>query len=152
MKIVSILTAGALTAGLLAALSAPAFGQTGTPPKTVPVPNSSNIVRCDANGNPIVSSTANSETEATNPVPGTPVTQTSPSGTGTTSTQTPVLQKGAPPASSMNCPKPAQPANSQMMSAPMPAMNALTNNPNGPRWLAKYNRMVARTTHKTKHR
>ena len=150
MKIFSTLTAGALTAGLLAALSAPAFGQAGTPPKTVPVPNSSNVVKCDANGNPIASSTVNSETEASNPVPGTPVTQTSPSGSGTTSTQTPMLQKGPPPAASMNCPKPAQPANSQMMSAPTPVMNAMTSNPNGPRWLDKYNRTVARTTHKIK--
>jgi hypothetical protein len=50
----------------------------------------------------------------------------------------------------MYCPKSA-PANSTMMTSPMPPMNALTNNPNGRRWLAKYNRMVARTSHKTRH-
>lgn len=148
MKIFSTLSAAAVTAGLLAILSAPAFGQAGTPPKTVPVPNSSNIVKCDANGNPIVNSTVNGETEASNPVPGTPVTQTNPNGSGTTSSQTPMLQKGAPPASSMYCPKSTPASSSQMMTAPMPAPNMMTNNPNGPHWLAKYNRMVARTTHK----
>lgn len=149
MKIFSTLTACAATAGLLAGLAAPAFAQTGTPPNTIPVPNSSNVVQCDANGNPVASSSVNSETEATNLVPGTPVTQTSAAGSGTTSTQTPVLQKGPPPASSMYCPKPA-PATTQM-TTPTPAMNALTNNPNGPHWLDKYNRMVARTNHKIKN-
>jgi hypothetical protein len=92
MKTSATLTAFAVTAGLVLGFAAPALAQ-GTPPNSVPVPNSSNVVKCDANGNPITSSSVNGESEASSPVAGTPVTQTSPNGTGTTTTQTPVLQK-----------------------------------------------------------
>jgi hypothetical protein len=140
----------ASTAALVAGLTVPAFAQAtgGTPPSTVPVPNSGTQIHCNPNGTATVTSGPNSETSATNNVPGTPVTQVNPSGQGTTTTQTPTMTKGTNAATATQCPKtqtqpqtmPQQNAAPAMPQNSTPQMDALNNNPNGPDWLQKFNR------------
>lgn len=138
----------ASTAALIAGLTVPAFAQaTGTPPNTVPVPNSGTQIHCNPNGTATVTSGPNAETSANNNVPGTPVTQVNPTGTGTTTTQTPTMTKGTNAATATQCPKTQQPQPMpQQNAAPAmpqnaaPTMDALNNNPNGSNWLEKFNR------------
>lgn len=154
------LLSAASAAALVLGLAAPAFAQnTGTPPSTVPVPNSGTQVHCNPNGTGTVTTGPNAETSANNNVPGTPVTQNNPTGTGTTTTQTPTLQKPTS-ATEVQCPKtaPSTPAAPQQNAAPaMPEssgtqnMDALNNNPNGSNWLEKFNRPTVAASHKTKH-
>jgi hypothetical protein len=144
----------AAVVGLLSGTAAPAYAQAtgGTPPTTMAVPNSSTVVKCNPNGTGTATNATNAETGTANNVPGTPVTQVNPSGQGTTTTQTPMLEKPVKP--TVQCAKtqhnamPATSQNRMMKSAPM--MNALTGNPNGAGWLAKYNRPIVAATHKSK--
>jgi hypothetical protein len=149
----------ASTAALVVGLTAPTFAQAtgGTPPNTVPVPNSGTQIKCNPNGTATVTSGPNAETSATNTVPGTPVTQVNPTGQGTTTTQTPEMTKGTNAATATQCPKQTQPAMPQQNTAPaMPQntgtmMGALNNNPNGSNWLQKFNRpMVSKSIMKAK--
>jgi hypothetical protein len=151
----SILGVAAL-GGLLFSLAAPALAQpASTPPDKMAVPNSSTQVKCNPNGTGTVTNTTNAETSTTNNVPGTPVTSNNPAGSGTTTTQTPTLAK--PTSATVQCAKTEQPMTQRQNAAPAmpqnssPAMNALTNNPNGSDWLAKFNRPTVAATHKTKH-
>jgi hypothetical protein len=148
-------------AALVAGLTIPALAQSqpGSPPNTMPVPNSGTQVKCNANGTATVTSGPNAETSTANNVPGTPVTSNNPSGSGTTTTQTPSVTKPSS-AANVQCPKttPAMPATPvQQNTAPaMPQnsstnMDALNNNPNGSNWLEKFNRpMVSKSSMKTK--
>lgn len=143
----------AALAWLLFGLTAPALAQTGTPPDKMAVPNSSTQVKCNPNGTGTVTNGPNADTSASNNVPGTPVTSNNPNGTGTTTTQTPTLAK--PTNATVQCAKTEQQPPAQQNAAPAmpqnsaPSMNALTNNPNGSGWLAKYNRPSVAATHKT---
>jgi hypothetical protein len=139
--------------GLLSGLAIPAFAQaTGGPPSTMPVPNSSTVIKCNPNGTGTATNSNNAETSTSNNVAGTPVTQVNPSGQGTTSTQTPMMEKPVKP--NVQCAKtehsapPSMPQSSTTQSAPM--MNALNSNPNGTNWLAKYDRPTVAATHKAK--
>jgi hypothetical protein len=148
-------------AALVAGLTVPAFAQaTGTPPSTMPVPNSGTQIKCNPNGTATVTSGPNAETSTNNNVPGTPVTQVNPTGSGTTTTQTPTMTKGTNAATATQCPKTPQPQQTMPQQNTAPAapqntgtsnMDALNNNPNGPNWLDKFNRpTVSNTTMKTK--
>jgi hypothetical protein len=157
MSLGSRLLGFASMATLVAGLTVPAFAQTtGNPPEKIPVPNSGTQIKCNPNGTATVTSGPNAETSASNNVPGTPVTQTSPGGTGTTTTQTPVMTKGTNAATATQCPKqqqtmPQQNAAPAMPQNSAPSMDALNNNPNGPNWLQKFNRpMVSHSMMKSK--
>ncbi|HLI94586.1 MAG TPA: hypothetical protein VKT72_00710 [Candidatus Baltobacteraceae bacterium] len=121
----------ASAAGLLVSLAVPAIAQT-TPPTTPTTPTTP--MTQPATTTPTTTNSKNTtncpkQTTTTNPNSSTPNTQTSTNGSSTTTTSTcPNMQ-----------PAPASPA---MQNGPVqqPQMNALTGNPNGPDWLAKYNR------------
>jgi hypothetical protein len=150
----------AALAGMLAGLASPALAQPApAPPDKTSVPNSGTKINCNANGTGTATNGPNAESPASSNVAGTPVTNVNPNGAGTTSTQTPSLQK--PVKADVQCAKtqtqqneqPAAPQSSSTSNAPSaPMMNALHSNPNGSNWLQKFNRPSVTASHKTKMR
>ena len=160
MKMIGRIAGAATAAGFAAMLSLSALAQStpGTPPDNVTVPNTGTAVHCNADGTATVTQNPNATQSTEGTVPGTPVTQNNPNGPGTTTSQTPMLQK-PPSVANVQCPKTTVPTTT---TAPMntypttpqstgngPAgseMNALTNNPNGSNWTDKFNRPVTNST------
>ena len=146
----------AALAGMLAGLATPALAQPApAPPDKTAVPNSGTQIKCNANGTGTATNGPNAETPVSSNVSGSPVTNVNPNGSGTTSTQTPALQKPVKPdvqcAKTQQNEQPAAPQTRGTSTAPSaPMMNALHSNPNGTNWLAKYNRPTVAATHKTK--
>lgn len=135
-------------AGLLSGLTTVALAQEGTPPDTMAVPNSSTVIKCDASGTGTVTNGANADTSTANNVAGTPVTQVSPFGQGTATTETPALAKPVP--ATVHC----RPAQIRQNNAAAPAIHVMAKNPNGAHWLDKYNRSfmaVKPSAHRAKH-
>ncbi len=126
------------TAGLVAALAAPALGQATTTPTTSNPP-----MQC-TNG-----TTSTGATTATTNTTATPNTSNPRS---TERSGNPCSTQGAPPAGNVNAPA-GVPATSTDTTTNSNDTNALTNNPNGPNWLDKFNRPVTQTMpHHKSHR
>jgi hypothetical protein len=126
----------ASTAGLVFSLAASAQAQ-----NVIAVPNSATRVNC-LNGTGTATSAGNQDVSADQSVPGTPVTALNPFGSGTTSSETPLLTKPVS-AATIQCPHSALPSANVSKNASKKAhakarMNALSSNPNGATWLDKY--------------
>jgi hypothetical protein len=148
-------------AGLCAALALPAFAQTTqttTPTTTTTTPTTTpttNVpTKADARCNNSVagtttSGTGGSGTAATQPnstttTNGTTTTTTSTNGTTTTTNTTTTGAAGVnvncPPGAANPVPPAVAPPSNYNPNGAMQNMNALTNNPNGANWLAKFDR------------
>ena len=134
MSISRIPTAILTLAGLLSGLTAVALAQESTLPDTMAVPNSSTVIRCNADGTGTATNGVNADTSTVNNVAGTPVTQLSPFGQGTATTQTPALAK--PVRATVQC----RPAQARQNGTSLHAVHVMAKNPNGAHWLDKYHR------------